>query len=229
MLGAGLLCGTCPVNHHPRGGGVVQDSWKGEPSIFPVLFIHFPIQGDEYAQSSTLLQCLCYVYSKVSYQLKTHCWWPHIEQTNDWLCYQIMFLLPPHVDWYCSAMGENQNISESNSTTSSNLKERPASSVLHRSLVSSWALCLMFVVDQIPTTAPCTVPQTLLLIRNTISERIHSRLPDRGCVRIVMYNRHSFFQTVLFRVLNCPGFVFVFSLQTHTLYACVFALLDHSL
>lgn len=74
---------------------------------------------------------------------------------------------PPHVDWYCSTMGENQNISESNSTLHLVGKKglRPHF-FIGVSLVLGFTL--MFVVDQIANYCSMHGTSMLLLIRNTV-------------------------------------------------------------
>ncbi len=172
----------------------MQDSWKGEPSIF-LCFIHsLPYSGNEYAQSSTRLQCLCLRYSKVSYLLKLTAGGLILSrQTIDYV-YQIHVSSRPHVDWYCSAMGENQNISESNSTLHLTTKKglRPQF-FIGVSLVLGFML--MFVVDQISNYCSMHGTSTLLLIRNTFQNVSTHVFQTEAVLRIVMYNRHSFFQT----------------------------------
>ncbi len=193
VLGAGLLCGTALSIIIPEGVELVQDSWKGEPSIF-LCFIHsLPYSGDEYSQSSTLLQRLCLHYSKVSYQLKLTAG-GLILSRQTWLCLSIHASSPPHVDWYCSAMGENQNISESNPTLHLTTKKglRPQF-FIGVSLVLGFML--MFVVDQISNYCSMHGTSTLLLIRNTFQNVSTHVFHTETVLRIVMYNRHSFFQT----------------------------------
>lgn len=91
-------------------------------------------------------------------------------------------------------MGENPNISESNSTLHLTAKKglRPPF-FIGVSLVLGFML--MFVVDQISNYCSMHGTSKLLLVRNTFQNIATHFFHTEAVLRIVMYNRHLFFQT----------------------------------
>lgn len=117
---------------------------------------------------------------------------------SNWLCLLIHVSSSPHADWYCSAMGENQNISESNSTLHLAAKKglRPHF-FIGVSLVLGFTL--MFVVDQIASYCSMHGTSMLLFVRNTFQYLISTHFFQTEAVwRIEMFrgdHTPSFFWT----------------------------------